>query len=242
LDLNIIEKAKTIEVSRRSFLKKSAIITGAAMMTQSEILAATGEKKTLKLYNVHLNKMFYAPFFEKNYYKLSGLFEVNKAFIDYRAKEMIRVDVKLVNLLYEIKQHLGYDKQFNIVSGYRSPRTNAALSKRREGVAKHSYHIKGQAVDIYVPNVFTPDGDGLNDYFYIKTGKGVKNINRLMIFNNWGDKLFDKKDLRKNVPVDGWNGEFRGKKAGLGVYVYVFELELEDGSKRRVAGDVTIIK
>ena len=153
MDLNIIEKAKTIEVSRRSFLKKSAIITGAAMMTQSEILAATGEKKTLKLYNVHLNKMFYAPFFEKNYYKLSGLFEVNKAFIDYRAKEMIRVDVKLVNLLYEIKQHLGYDKQFNIVSGYRSPRTNAALSKRREGVAKHSYHIKGQAVDIYVPNV-----------------------------------------------------------------------------------------
>jgi len=43
--------------------------------------------------------MTYAPFFEKNYYKLSGLFEVNKAFIDYRAKEMIRVDVKLVNLL-----------------------------------------------------------------------------------------------------------------------------------------------
>ena len=153
MDLNIIEKAKTIEISRRSFLKKSAIITGAAMMNQSEILAATGEKKTLKLYNVHLNKMFYAPFFEKNYYKLSGLFEVNKAFIDYRAKEMIRVDVKLVNLLYEIKQHLGYDKQINIVSGYRTARTNAALSKRREGVAKHSYHIKGQAVDIYVPNV-----------------------------------------------------------------------------------------
>lgn len=153
MDLNIVEKARTVEVSRRSFLKKSAIITGAAMMTQSEILAATGEKKTLKLYNVHLNKTFYAPFFEKNYYKLSGLFEVNKAFIDYRAKEMTRVDVKLVNLLYEIKQHLGYDKQFNIVSGYRSPGTNAALRKKREGVAKNSYHIKGQAVDIYVPNV-----------------------------------------------------------------------------------------
>ena len=153
MDLNIIKKAQTVGISRRSFLKRSAIITGAAMMTQSEILAATGEKKILKLHNVHLNKTFYAPFFEKNYYKLSGLFEVNKAFIDYRAKEMTRIDVKLVNLLYEIKQHLGYDKQFNIVSGYRSPRTNAALSKRREGVAKNSYHIKGQAVDIYVPNV-----------------------------------------------------------------------------------------
>ncbi len=153
MDLNIVEKAKTVGISRRNFLKKSAIITGAAMMTQSEILASVGEKKVLKLYNVHLNKTFYAPFFEKNYYKLSGLFEVNKAFIDYRAKEMTRIDVKLVNLLYDIKQHLGYDKQFNIVSGYRSPHTNAELRKRREGVAKNSYHIKGQAVDIYVPNV-----------------------------------------------------------------------------------------
>jgi len=153
LDLNIVEKAQTIQVSRRSFLKKSAIITGAAMMSQSEILASAGEKKTLKLYNVHLNKTFYAPFFEKNYYKLSGLFEVNKAFVDYRAKEMTRIDVKLVNLMYEIKQHIGYDKQFNIVSGYRSPATNAALRKSHEGVAKNSYHIKGKAVDIYVPNV-----------------------------------------------------------------------------------------
>ncbi len=153
MDLNIVEKAQTVGISRRNFLKKSAIITGAAMMTQSEILAAVGEKKVLKLHNVHLNKTFYAPFFEKNYYKLSGLFEVNKAFIDYRAKEMTRIDVKLVNLLYEIKQHLGYDKQFNIVSGYRSAHTNAQLRKTHEGVAKNSYHIKGQAVDIYVPNV-----------------------------------------------------------------------------------------
>lgn len=153
MDLNIIEKAKTIEVSRRSFLKRSAIITGGAIMTQSDILAAGGEKKVLKLHNVHLNKTFYAPFFEKNYYKLSGLFEVNKAFIDYRAKEMTRIDVKLINLLYDIKQHLGYDKQFNIVSGYRSKHTNEVLRRTHEGVAKNSFHIKGQAVDIYVPNV-----------------------------------------------------------------------------------------
>ncbi len=153
MELNIVEKARTVEISRRNFLKKSAVIAGGAMMSQSEILASAGEKKVLKLYNVHLHKTFYAPFFEKNYYKLSGLFEVNKAFIDYRAKEMTRIDVKLINLLYEIKQHLGYDKQFNIVSGYRSPHTNAELRKRREGVAKNSYHIKGQAVDIYVPNV-----------------------------------------------------------------------------------------
>jgi uncharacterized protein YcbK (DUF882 family) len=148
-----VNKAKSIEVSRRSFLKKSAVIASTAMMTPSEILAYGGEKKVLKLYNVHLQKIFYAPFFEKNYYKLSGLFEINKAFMDYRAKEMTRIDVKLINLLYEIQQHLGGSHQFNIVSGYRTRKTNEMLRRYREGVAKNSYHIKGKAVDIYVPNV-----------------------------------------------------------------------------------------
>ena len=101
--------------------------------------------------------------------------------------------------------------------------------------------VKGKP-DVYVPNIFTPDGDGLNDYFYIKTGSGVKNIKRLMIYDNWGEKLFDKKNLRINVPIDGWNGKFKGRNVNSGVYVYVFELELEDDSIYRIAGDVTIIK
>jgi uncharacterized protein YcbK (DUF882 family) len=149
----IIDKAKTVEISRRSFLKRSAIVTGGAILTQDELFASTSEKKILKLHNVHLNKTFYAPFFEKNYYKLSGLFEVNKAFVDYRAKEMTRIDVKLINLLYEIKKHVGHDAQFNVLSGYRSKKTNEMLRRHSEGVAKNSYHIKGQAVDIYIPNV-----------------------------------------------------------------------------------------
>ncbi len=151
--MDLITKAKSVEISRRSFLKKSAIITSTVALTPQEILAFSGERKVLKLYNVHLKKMFYAPFFERNYYKLSGLFEINKAFVDFHAHEMTRIDVKLINLLYDIKQHLGYDIQFNILSGYRSKRTNEMLRKRSEGVAKNSYHIKGKAVDIYVPNV-----------------------------------------------------------------------------------------
>ncbi len=102
-------------------------------------------------------------------------------------------------------------------------------------------NVKGEP-DVYLPNIFTPNNDGLNDYFYMKSGSGVKKINRLMIFDNWGDKLFDKVNLRKNVPNDGWDGMYNGKEVGLGVYVYVFELELEDGSIKRIAGDITIVK
>ena len=153
LDRDMVQKAKSIEVSRRSFIKRAAVIGGGAILSSEELFAHTGEKKVLKLHNVHLDKTFYAPFFEKNYYKLSGLFEVNKALVDFRAKEMTRIDVKLINLLYEIKQHIGYDVEFNVLSGYRTKRTNEMLRKRSEGVAKNSYHIKGMAVDINVPNV-----------------------------------------------------------------------------------------
>lgn len=153
MDKTMVEKAKSIEISRRSFLKKAAVVGSGAILSADDLFAYGGGKKVLKLYNVHLNKTFYAPFFEKNYYKLSGLFEVNKALIDFRAKEMTRIDIKLINLLYEIKQHIGYDVEFNVLSGYRTKRTNEMLRRRSEGVAKNSYHIKGMAVDINVPNV-----------------------------------------------------------------------------------------
>jgi uncharacterized protein YcbK (DUF882 family) len=139
--------------SRRNFLKKSAVAAGGIIASQSELFADYSDRKVLKLHNVHLNKTFYASFFEKNYYKLNGLFEVNKAFMDYRAREMIKVDLELVNLLYNIQSQVGSDRAFNVLSGYRSPSTNNMLRRRSEGVAKNSYHMKGQAVDISVPGV-----------------------------------------------------------------------------------------
>lgn len=150
---DIITNAKSIQVSRRGFLKKTALIAGGAIITQNELFASTGKIKTLKLHNIHLNKTYTAAFYEKDCYKLRGLFEVNKAFIDYRAKEITRIDVNLINLLYEINQHVGLDKKFNVISGYRSERTNANLRKHISGVAKNSYHMKGMAVDIQVPGV-----------------------------------------------------------------------------------------
>ena len=152
---NIDEENETIKLSRRNFLKKSTLLAGSALALPQALFSNThsGVQKALTLYNIHSHETFYAPFFEKNYYKLSGLFEINRAFVDYRTKEMIQVDVKLVNLLYDIRVRLGLDKQFNILSGYRSPKTNAWLRRRNKGVAKNSFHMYGQAVDLNVPGV-----------------------------------------------------------------------------------------
>ncbi len=150
---NIDEKDETIKLSRRNFLKKSTFLVSSALALPSQLFSNTQVQKALTLYNIHSHETFYAPFFEKNYYKLSGLFEINRAFIDYRTKEMIQVDVKLINLLYEIKVRLGIDKQFNILSGYRSPKTNARLRRKKNGDEKNSFHMYGKAVDLNVPGV-----------------------------------------------------------------------------------------
>ncbi len=153
MDSDIVSRSKSIQVSRRNFLKKSAVLMGGAIITQSELLASRGETKTIHLHNIHQNKTYNANFYERDAYRLRGLFEVNKAFVDHRAHEMTRIDVGLINLLYEINLEVGLDKNFNIISGYRSEKTNANLAKKMRGVAKDSYHMQGKAVDIYMPNV-----------------------------------------------------------------------------------------
>ncbi len=155
LNTDIISDANRMEGSRRSFLKKAALLTGGAIITQSELFGSTEAEKALKLRAIHQQKDYYAEFYEKDSYKISGLFEINKAFMDTRAREITRIDIDLINLLYEINLHVGIDKKFNIISGYRTPQTNAWLRHQLGGrnVAKNSYHMKGQAVDIYVPGV-----------------------------------------------------------------------------------------
>ena len=156
LDTEFMNSAESIESSRRGFLKKAALIGGGAIISQSALFGNTEAEKALKLRAIHQQgKEYYAEFFEKDSYKISGLFQVNKAFMDTRAREITRIDIDLINLLYEINLRVGLDKKFNIVSGYRTPQTNAWLRHQLGGqnVAKHSYHMKGQAVDIYVPGV-----------------------------------------------------------------------------------------
>jgi len=96
--------------------------------------------------------------------------------------------------------------------------------------------------NVYVANIFTPNSDGINDYFYIKSGVGVRSIKKMMIFDNWGEKLFEKRDLRQNVSIDGWDGKFKGEFVSSGVYVYRIILELENGSIEEIIGDVTVIR
>jgi gliding motility-associated-like protein len=96
--------------------------------------------------------------------------------------------------------------------------------------------------DVYVPNVFSPNGDGLNDYFTLFTDSDVREITLLEIYTRWGDLVFSKKNFPPNDPSQGWDGKFAGEDLNPGVYVYRIEIIYGDDLKDNLAGDITIIR
>ena len=94
---------------------------------------------------------------------------------------------------------------------------------------------------IYVPNAFSPNGDGVNDVFYL-FGEGVARVQLLQIFDRWGEMVFDKANFLPGDPLHGWDGTFRGKPMDPGVFVYYAQLQMSDGSGRMIEGDITLLR
>ncbi len=94
---------------------------------------------------------------------------------------------------------------------------------------------------IFIPNAFSPNFDGVNDFFYIQ-GKGFVNVNYFRIYDRWGELVFENKMGQINRNSDGWDGRFDGRELNSGVFVYVAELEFLDGIKEIYKGDVTLVK
>ena len=97
-------------------------------------------------------------------------------------------------------------------------------------------------VDVYVPNAFSPNGDGVNDNLTVFSGPGVARVKRLLVFDRWGELVFEGLDFPPNDLSYGWNGLFKGKEMGNAVFAWLAEIELVDGRQEFLKGDVTLIK
>ena len=88
---------------------------------------------------------------------------------------------------------------------------------------------------IYLPNVFSPNGDGENDILYVR-GKGVESIT-LTIYNRWGNKVFETNDMEI-----GWDGTYHGNDQGSAVFVYFINATFINGQSIEEKGNVSIVK
>lgn len=94
---------------------------------------------------------------------------------------------------------------------------------------------------VYIPNAFSPNGDGFNDEFMPYTDGSVKQIKSFQVFDRQGNNVFKQSNLVPNQPGFGWNGEFRGKLMQPAVFVWFAEIEYLDGRVQIYKGDVLLV-
>jgi gliding motility-associated-like protein len=94
---------------------------------------------------------------------------------------------------------------------------------------------------VYAPNAFTPNGDNVNDNFYLQGEDGAM-VESLFIFDRWGNQVFETHNVMVNDPAAGWNGIFNSQKMNPAVFAYYAKVRLVDQEIVELKGDVTLIR
>ncbi|MFA5983341.1 MAG: YcbK family protein [Methylococcaceae bacterium] len=144
--------------SRRRFLKQmlcGSLLAVTDIEEASAILRPSSLHKTLALENCHTGEKIKLTYFERGRYIKPALREINYLLRDYNNDNVHQIDPALLDQLYDVKLMLGTHKPFHIISGYRSPSTNAIMRKHHHGVAKDSLHMQGRAIDIQIQGLDT---------------------------------------------------------------------------------------
>jgi gliding motility-associated-like protein len=95
---------------------------------------------------------------------------------------------------------------------------------------------------IYVPNVFSPNGDGQNDFLTLSFGSEVEQVVSAAVYDRWGGLVVSRQGLPAAAETVIWDGKWRGKEAQTGVYAVVLAVRLKNGEIVQKAGDVTLIR
>ena len=109
---------------------------------------ASAPSRSLAFYNTHTGETLKTVYWEKGFYIVDSLREVNHVLRDHRTNEAKAMDTDLLDLLYVLHQRIESGKPFEIISGYRSPKSNMQLHEHSNGVAFKSLHMEGKAIDI----------------------------------------------------------------------------------------------
>jgi gliding motility-associated-like protein len=94
---------------------------------------------------------------------------------------------------------------------------------------------------VFIPNTFTPNGDGVNDRFYV-SGRGLGAVTKMAIYNRWGELVYEGTGARANDPGFGWDGTYKGEVLAPDVFVYVIEVQCTTGEPFTFRGDISLIR
>ncbi|HJR01232.1 MAG TPA: DUF882 domain-containing protein [Methylomirabilota bacterium] len=113
--------------------------------------AAAADARTLALRSLHTGEFVRATYWAAGRYVRDGLIEIDRLLRDHRSNTVHPIDRRLLDVLGALRERLETREPFEVISGYRSPATNARLVATTGGVASRSLHMEGMAVDLRVP-------------------------------------------------------------------------------------------
>lgn len=177
---------RAMEITRRQFIQGlggAAILAGAPAAARAGLVMPSA--RSLRFDNVHTGEKLTATYWEDGAYLPDALAEISRVLRDHRTNEIAAMDPKLMDILSALQYRLGVKAPLQVISGYRSPVSNAALAARSRGVAKHSLHMQAKAIDIRIPGVALSDvrnaalalGQGgvgyypTSDFVHVDTGR-----------------------------------------------------------------------
>ena len=143
-------------LTRRGFL--GGLAAGGAALATTMLIPGVAfaakelpNTRSLGFRNLHTGEETAATYLRDGVLQPEGLQSLNHVLRDWRTGEVWDMDPKLLDLLYALRRRLDSKAPFELISGYRSPKTNAKLASNSNGVAKRSLHMRGMATDIRLP-------------------------------------------------------------------------------------------
>lgn len=140
--------------NRRRFLLTTGVATAGLILGPDLAMAAAKKDRLLMMTNPHtgekIRTIYWTPV---DGYIKESLASVSHFMRDFRQNQVKDIDPGLLDIVHAISLNIGTHRKFEVMSGYRSPKTNRMLSRRSRNVAKKSYHMRGKAMDFQVKNV-----------------------------------------------------------------------------------------
>jgi uncharacterized protein YcbK (DUF882 family) len=136
------------DLNRRRFLRYGVAAAVAALPTPGWAAALGPGQRRLSFVNLHTDETLTALYWANGSYQRNAVQDINHLLRDFRTGDVHAIDLRLLDLLYTLQHRVRSQSPFQVISGYRSPATNARLAALSDGVAHNSYHMKGMAIDI----------------------------------------------------------------------------------------------
>jgi len=134
--------------SRRRFLKRAAGCTGLLLAPFHAFGAQASPARSVSFVHTHTGEALRAEYCSQGGYQVNCLAQVDHFLRDFRNGEVHPIDPRLLDILYDLQVRADRAATYEVISGYRSPSTNAALHRLSQGVAAHSLHMEGRAIDV----------------------------------------------------------------------------------------------